>query len=45
MTRFYRPPRPSIWRDVCALLPDVRIADGFAMLSVFALVGLAMRIL
>lgn len=40
----YRPSPPSLWRDVCALLPDVRIADA-VMLVPFALVGLAMRIL
>ena len=34
MTPFHRPTPPSIWRDVCALLPDVRIADA-VMLGVF----------
>ena len=44
ITTHYRPPSPSIWRDVCALLPDVRIADA-VMLAVFPLAWIAAMIL
>lgn len=40
----HRPTPPSIWRDVTALLSDVRIADA-VMLAVFPLAWIAAMIL